>query len=80
MLSTSLKGVVCQNLLKRKGGKGRVAAMEILVVTAAVARTYLKNMDQGSGQGAGRQKSGAYTVVCEHFEPTRNPRRRTMGP
>jgi hypothetical protein len=35
-------------------------------------------VDQGSGQvldpelavgSAGRRKSGAYTVVCEHFEP-----------
>jgi len=43
---------------------------------------YLKNVDQGSGQvvdpelavvgGAGRRKSAAYTVVCEHFELTRN--------
>jgi hypothetical protein len=46
-----------------------------------LARTHLKNVDQGSGQvvdpelavgGAGRRKSGACTVVCEHFEPTRN--------
>jgi twitching motility protein PilT len=36
MLASSLKGVVCQNLLKRID-KGRVAAMEILVVNMAVA-------------------------------------------
>lgn len=36
MLASSLKGVICQNLLKRISG-GRVAAMEILVVNAAVA-------------------------------------------
>ena len=36
MLASSLKGVICQNLLK-KVDKGRVAAMEILVVNAAVA-------------------------------------------
>jgi twitching motility protein PilT len=36
MLSESLKGVVAQILLKKKGG-GRVAALEILVVTSAVA-------------------------------------------
>jgi len=36
MLAASLKGVVCQNLLKRKK-KGRIAAMEILVVNAAVS-------------------------------------------
>jgi twitching motility protein PilT len=36
MLASSLKGVVCQNLLKRKP-KGRIAAMEIMVVNTAVA-------------------------------------------
>ena len=35
-------------------------------------RTHLKNVDQGSGQGAGRRKSAAYTGVFEHFETTRN--------
>lgn len=37
MLATSLKGVVAQTLCKRADGKGRVAAMEILLVTTAVA-------------------------------------------
>jgi len=36
MLSSALKGVVAQNLLKKKGG-GRVAALEILMVTPAVS-------------------------------------------
>jgi twitching motility protein PilT len=36
MLSAGLKGVIAQNLLKKKGG-GRVAAIEVLVVNAAVA-------------------------------------------
>ncbi len=36
MLAAALKGVVAQNLLKKKGG-GRVAALEVLVVNAAVA-------------------------------------------
>src|ERR1700745_1192726 len=36
-LSESLKGVVPQNLLKRIDVKGRVAALEILVVTPAIA-------------------------------------------
>ncbi|MBW2566563.1 MAG: hypothetical protein JRE24_06715 [Deltaproteobacteria bacterium] len=36
------------------------------------ASSHLKKVDQGSGPGAGRRRSGAYTVVCEHFEPTRN--------
>lgn len=37
MLSESLKGVVCQQLLKRCDKPGRVAAMEILFVKRAVA-------------------------------------------
>jgi len=37
MLSVSLKGVISQALLRRKDGTGRVAAMEVLVVTNAVA-------------------------------------------
>ena len=36
MLAGSLKGVVAQNLLKKKGG-GRCAAMEILLVTPGIA-------------------------------------------
>ncbi len=36
------------------------------------SRSHLKKVDQGSGQGAGRRKSPAYTIVCKHFEPTRN--------
>ncbi len=36
MLSTSLKGIVAQNLLKKKGG-GRVAALEVLIVNPAVS-------------------------------------------
>lgn len=36
MLSSSLKGVISQTLLKKKGG-GRVAALEILVVNSGIA-------------------------------------------
>src|SRR5579862_227766 len=36
MLSTSLKGVVSQNLLKKKTG-GRIAALEVLVITSAMS-------------------------------------------
>jgi twitching motility protein PilT len=36
MLASSLKGIVAQNLLKKKGG-GRMAAIEVLVVTQAVS-------------------------------------------
>lgn len=37
MLATSLKGIVCQNLLPKKDGKGRVAATEVLFTTPAIA-------------------------------------------
>jgi twitching motility protein PilT len=37
MLSESLKGVVCQQLLRNAEGKGRIAAMEIMVGTPAIA-------------------------------------------
>ncbi|MFM1885014.1 MAG: hypothetical protein RL026_171 [Pseudomonadota bacterium] len=37
MLSTSLRGIVSQQLLRRSDGKGRVAALEVLVNTPAVS-------------------------------------------
>jgi len=37
MLAATLKGVVAQNLLRKKGGGGRVAALEVLVVNPAVS-------------------------------------------
>ena len=36
MLSESIKGVISQVLLKKKGGKGRCAAQEIMVGTPAI--------------------------------------------
>ncbi len=36
MLSESLKGVICQQLLKTADGRGRVAALEIMIGTPAV--------------------------------------------
>jgi twitching motility protein PilT len=36
-LSTVLKGVVCQTLIPKREGEGRVAAREIMVVTPAIA-------------------------------------------
>lgn len=36
-LADSLKGVVAQNLLRRADGQGRVAALEIMVVTPAIS-------------------------------------------
>jgi twitching motility protein PilT len=37
MLAASLKGVICQTLCKRADGNGRVAALEIMVVTRGIA-------------------------------------------
>jgi twitching motility protein PilT len=39
MLAESLQGVVCQALIPRKDGKGRVAAMEILTRHGPRSRT-----------------------------------------
>ncbi len=43
MLAESLKGVVSQVLLRRKDGKGRVAAMEIMVGTPAISNLIREN-------------------------------------
>lgn len=43
MLASSLQGVVAQTLLKKAGGKGRVAAFEILVGTNAVRSLIREN-------------------------------------
>ncbi len=43
MLAESLKGVISQVLLKKKGGKGRVAAQEIMVGTSAVSNLIREN-------------------------------------
>jgi twitching motility protein PilT len=59
MLSTSLRGVVSQQLIRRKGEPGRVAALEILINTSAVANLIrqgkidqLENaMQSGAAQG-----------------------------
>ena len=37
-LSTSLRGVVCQKLIPRADGKGRVAGLEIMVVTPTISK------------------------------------------
>ena len=37
MLSTSLRGVISQQLVRRKDGKGRAAALEIMVNSSAIA-------------------------------------------
>jgi twitching motility protein PilT len=56
MLSTSLRGIVSQQLLKRKDGSGRAVALEILINTSAAANLIrqgkleqLENVMQSSG-------------------------------
>ncbi len=43
MLAESLKGVISQVLLRRKDGKGRVAAQEIMVGTSAISNLIREN-------------------------------------
>ncbi|HVO31633.1 MAG TPA: type IV pilus twitching motility protein PilT [bacterium] len=58
MLSESLKGVVSQTLCKRKGG-GRIAALEVLVVTSSIAnliregKTFQITSIMQTGKGVG---------------------------
>ena len=60
MLSTSLRGVIAQNLLKKKGG-GRCAALEILVVTPGISamiregKTYQLESSMQTGAKFGMQ-------------------------
>jgi twitching motility protein PilT len=72
MLSESLKGVVAQTLLKKKGG-GRVAALEILIVTPAVAnliregKTFQIPSLMQTGRGLGMQ-----TLMDSLFDLVKN--------
>jgi twitching motility protein PilT len=66
MLSTSLRGVISQQLAKKKDGSGRVAALEILVNTSAVANLIrqgkleqLENVMQSGGAMGMRTMDGA---------------------
>jgi hypothetical protein len=66
-----LPGWVCVNKSQAQRPREKETNQGLLL-GAELSRTYLKNVTKGSGQGAGRIKSGAYAVVCEHFEPLRN--------
>ena len=67
MLSTSLKAVVSQTLLKKKGG-GRVAALEILLITSAVSnyiregKTHQIPMAMQTGGKLGMQELNAALI------------------
>ncbi|MGW8367707.1 MAG: type IV pilus twitching motility protein PilT [Gammaproteobacteria bacterium] len=61
MLSTSLRGVISQQLCRTEDGKGRVAALEILVNTSAVANL----IRQGKlDQIENTMQSGAAEGMC----------------
>jgi twitching motility protein PilT len=66
MLSTSLRGVISQQLAKKKDGSGRIAALEILVNTPAVSNLIrqgkleqLENVMQSGGSMGMRTMDGA---------------------
>ncbi len=72
MLSTSLRGVISQQLARKKDGSGRVAALEILVNTPAVANLIrqgkleqLENVMQSGGAMGMRTMDGALKALME---------------
>ena len=72
MLSTSLRGVVSQQLAKKKDGSGRVAVLEILVNNSAVANLIrqgkleqLGNVMQSGGASGMRTMDGALQALHE---------------
>lgn len=74
MLAGSLKGVVAQTLCKRRG-KGRIAALELLVVNSAVSNLIRENkiyqiestMQTGSKQGMRTLNASLLEVVQKGF-------------
>jgi len=64
MLSESLRGVISQQLLKRKDGKGRVAAVEIMISNLAIqnlireGKTYQIESVIQTGKNVGMQSMG----------------------
>lgn len=63
MLSTSLRGVIAQQLLKRIDKKGRVAAMEIMVNNSAIANLIRQGkLDQIETAMQGSAQTGMQTM------------------
>lgn len=63
MLSTSLRGVIAQQLLKRIDKKGRVAAMEIMVNNSAIANLIRQGkLDQIETSMQGSAQTGMQTM------------------
>jgi twitching motility protein PilT len=72
MLSTSLRGVISQQLLKKADGGGRVAALEILINTPASANLIrqgkldqIENIMQTGGQFGMRTMDGAIQALFD---------------
>src|SRR5580693_6537928 len=72
MLSTSLRGVISQQLLKKADGSGRVAALEILINTPAAANLIrqgkldqLENTMQAGGQFGMRTMDSAIQQLLD---------------
>jgi len=63
MLSTSLRGVVSQQLVQRSGGEGLVPALEIMVNTPAVANIIRQGkLDQLENTMQGGRRDGMITM------------------
>ncbi|MGD8773154.1 MAG: ATPase, T2SS/T4P/T4SS family, partial [Gammaproteobacteria bacterium] len=63
MLSTSLRGVISQQLCRKKGGGGRVPAFEVMVNTAAVANLLRQGkLDQIESTIQSGAKAGMLTM------------------
>lgn len=77
MLSTSLRGVIAQQLLKRVDKKGRVAAMEIMINNSAIANLIrqgkldqIENSMQGSAQSGMQTMDGALKRLLQKRQIT----------
>ena len=75
MLSTSLRGVISQQLCRKKTGDGRVAALEILVNTPAVSNLLRQGkldqletaMQSGAGVGMRTMDSALQDLIDRRF-------------
>jgi twitching motility protein PilT len=68
MLATSLRGVIAQQLLPRADGKGRVALLETLINTTAIASLIRRNQPTGIRDA---MRSGAAHGMQTHEQALR---------
>ena len=75
MLSTSLRAIISQQLIKTKDGKGRVAAVEILINTSATSNILREGKSEqlktsiqgGSAHGMQSMDSSLHALVTEQI-------------